>query len=63
LVGLLALLISPMGWLHVDGKPVIICPFCSIKSFTVAQVDIKLYFKFFLVSGTEFGRNGRHAIV
>jgi hypothetical protein len=52
-----------MGWLHVDGKPVILCPFCHIKSFTDAQVDTELYFNFSLVSGTEFGRNGRHAIL
>jgi hypothetical protein len=52
-----------MGWLYADGKPVILCPFCHIKSFTDAQVDIELCFNFSFVSGTEFGRNGRHAIL
>jgi hypothetical protein len=52
-----------MGWLHADGKPVILCPFRHIKSCTDAQVDTKLYFNFSLISGTEFGRNGRHAIL
>jgi hypothetical protein len=43
LVGLLALSILPMGWLHVDGKPVIIGPLSYIKSCMVAYLDTKLY--------------------
>jgi hypothetical protein len=34
----------PMGWLHADGKPIILCPFCHIKSGTEAHVDSKLFF-------------------
>jgi hypothetical protein len=56
LVGLLALSISPMEWLHADGKLIILCPFCHIKSFMDAQVETELYFNFSLVSGTEFGK-------
>jgi hypothetical protein len=63
LVGLLALSISPIGWLHANGKPVIIGPLCHTKPYTVAQLDTELYFNFSLVSSTEFGRNGRNAIL
>jgi hypothetical protein len=51
LVGLLALSILPMGWLHANGKPVIICPFCHIKSCMDAYLDSKLYFIFLSIHG------------
>jgi hypothetical protein len=63
LVGLLALSISPIEWLHADGKHVIIGPLSHTKAYTVTQLDSELYFIFSCVSGTEFGRNGRHAIL
>jgi hypothetical protein len=52
-----------MGWLHANGKPVIIGLLSHSKPYAGAQLDIELYFNFSLVSGTEFGRNGRHAIL
>jgi hypothetical protein len=52
-----------MGWLHANGKPVIIGLLSHSKLDTVAQLDTELYFNFSLVSWTEFGRNGRHAIL
>jgi hypothetical protein len=60
---LVALLILPMGWLYADGKPIIISPLSHTKPYMVAQLDNELYFIFLLDSGTEFGRNGRHAIL
>jgi hypothetical protein len=45
-----------MGWLHADGKPVIIGLLSHTKPYTVAYLDTELYFNFSLVSGTEFGR-------
>jgi hypothetical protein len=52
-----------MGWLNVDGKPVIIGPLSHTKPYTVAYLDTELYFNFSLISGIEFGRNGRHAVL
>ena len=52
-----------MGWLDGDGKPVIIGPLSHTKPYTVAQLDTELHFIFPLVSRTEIGRNGRHAIL
>jgi hypothetical protein len=52
-----------MGWLHANGKHINIGLLSNSKPFTVAQLDTELYFNFFLVSGTKFGRNGRHAIL
>jgi hypothetical protein len=52
-----------MGWLHANGKPVITGLLSHSKPYTVAQLDTKLYFNLSLVSGTEFGRNGRHAVL
>jgi hypothetical protein len=51
-----------MGWLHANGKPVIIAPFSHIKSCTVAYLDNKLNF-FHLHRGTESRGDGRHAIL
>jgi hypothetical protein len=33
-----------MGWLHTDGKPIILCIFRHIKSCTGAHLDSKLFF-------------------
>ena len=63
LVGFLALLILPMGWLHANGKPVIIGLLSHSKPYTIAQLDTKLKFNFSLVSGLEFGRNGKHVVL
>jgi hypothetical protein len=63
LVGLLALLISPMGCLHANGQPVIIGLLSLSKPYMIAQLDTELYFNFSLVSGIESERNGRHAIL
>jgi hypothetical protein len=52
-----------MGWLHANGKPVIIGPLSHTKPYIVAYLDTEPYFNFTLVSGTEFGRNGRHAVL
>jgi hypothetical protein len=52
-----------MGWLHANGKPVIIGLLSHSKPYTVAQLDTELYFNLSLVSGTEFGRIGIHAIL
>jgi hypothetical protein len=46
MVGLLTLSRSLMGWLHVDGKPVIFGSFSHIKSCTDVHLDSKLYFIF-----------------
>jgi hypothetical protein len=52
-----------MRWLHTNGKPIIIGLLSQSKPYMVAQLDIELYFNLSLVSGTEFGRNGRHAVL
>jgi hypothetical protein len=52
-----------MGWLHANGNSVIIGLLSHSKPYTVAQLDIELYFNFILISGIEFGRNGRHAVL
>jgi hypothetical protein len=52
-----------MGWLHANGKPVIIGLLSHSKPYMVAQLDTELYFNLSLVLGTEFGRNGRHAVL
>jgi hypothetical protein len=52
-----------MGWLHANGKPIILGLLSHSKPYMVAQLDLELYFNFSLVSGTEFGRNGRHAVL
>jgi hypothetical protein len=40
-----------MGWLHVDGKPVILGPFCHINSCMDAYLESKLYFVFLSIQG------------
>jgi hypothetical protein len=50
MVGLLALSILPVEWQHANGKPVILCLFCHIKSCTGAHLDNKL-FVFFSIQG------------
>jgi hypothetical protein len=52
-----------MRWLHANGKPVIIGLLSHSKPYTVAQLNTELYFNLSLVSGIEFGRNGRHAVL
>jgi hypothetical protein len=52
-----------MGWLYANGKPVIIGLLSHLKPYTVAQLDAEFNFNLSLVSGTEFGRNGRHAVL
>jgi hypothetical protein len=52
-----------MGWLHANGKPVIIGLLNHSKPHTVAQLNTELYFNFSLISRTEFGRNGKHAVL
>jgi hypothetical protein len=52
-----------MGWLHANGKPVIIGLLSHSKPYTVAQLDTELYFNLSLVQRIEFGRNGRHAVL
>jgi hypothetical protein len=52
-----------MGWLHANGKPVITGLLSHSKPYTVAQLDTELYFNLSLVLGTDFGRNGRYAIL
>jgi hypothetical protein len=47
----LALLISPIWWLHANGKPVIIGLLSHSKPYTVVQLDTELYFNFFLFQG------------
>jgi hypothetical protein len=47
-----------MGWLHANGKPVIIGLLSHSNLYTVAQLDLEFYSNFSLVLGTEFGRNG-----
>jgi hypothetical protein len=42
----LAFSISPMGWLHANGKLIIIGPLSHIKSSTVTHLDTKLYLYF-----------------
>jgi hypothetical protein len=38
-------------------------PLSHSKPYTVAQLDTELYFNLSLVLGTDFGRNGRYAIL
>jgi hypothetical protein len=52
-----------MEWLHANNKPVIIGLLSHSKPYTVVQLDTELYFNLSLVSGTEFGRNGRHTVL
>jgi hypothetical protein len=40
-----------MGWLHANGKPVIIGLLSHSKPYTVAQLDAEFYFNLSLVSG------------
>jgi hypothetical protein len=52
-----------MEWLHANGKPVIIGLLSHSKPYAGAQLDTELYFNFSLISGIEFGKKGRHAIL
>ena len=47
----MALLILPMGWLHANGKLVILGPFSHIKSCSDAHLDNKLNFFSLLFQG------------